>query len=254
MAKELNLKQNLLVEMLQESLTKSEFEALAIKLVKHIKKVDDRTLKSVEQIATQVKNMFDGHKENSNKDFDGHKNESISLIGSRLDRIIKEHNDRMKVVSDKIESVRDGKDADEEMIVNEVLGKIKFPEMPNIKEELSKMGEPIADALESLEGEERLDVKAIKGLKELFKEWKSENKLGGGTGGLRPSPSGVETPAGTLNGTNKAFTVTFTPQFITLNGQALYSGNGYTLTSASGVLTVTLDAAPASGELLRSHY
>ena len=174
----------------------------------------------------------------------------VSESGKSLQAKIAELDNKLANIRDGI----DGKDADEESIIGNVLSQIKLPEIPSIIEDLPKMGEPIRDALELLKEDERLDVSAIKGIKKLIKELTPDGKLGGGTGGLRPSPSGVETPAGTLNGTNKAFTVTFTPQFITLNGQALYSGNGYTLTSASGVLTVTLDAAPASGELLRSHY
>lgn len=55
----------------------------------------------------------------------------------------------------------DGKDADEEKIVGEVLAKIKLPENKVLTPEETR------DMLEALEGEERLDAKAIKNLPEL---------------------------------------------------------------------------------------
>lgn len=69
-----------------------------------------------------------------------------------------------------------------------------------------------------------------------------------------PAPR-VETPSGTMNGTNKEFTVTHKPYFITYQGQTLYEDAGYTVASGTGgLLTLTLDNAPYAGDTLRSHY
>lgn len=64
------------------------------------------------------------------------------------------------------------------------------------------------------------------------------------------STGGVETPSGTVNGTNKIFTATHTPLWITLNGQSLYVNSGFALSG----LTLTLDLAPQPGDVLRNHY
>jgi len=60
----------------------------------------------------------------------------------------------------------------------------------------------------------------------------------------------VETPLGDVNNVNTVFTVSNIPKFITLNGQIVYEDNGYT---RSG-LTITIDSAPFTGNVLRSHY
>jgi len=65
----------------------------------------------------------------------------------------------------------------------------------------------------------------------------------------------TEIPAGTINGTNTAFTLVNTPiansQVIYWNGIALFPGAGdYTISGN----TITLTAAPASGDTLIANY
>lgn len=91
----------------------------------------------------------------------------------------KEHEARiveLQTLLDEIKSieVRDGKDADEEVIVEKVLSQIKLPE---IKEVVLDNAEQLRDKLETLEGEDRLDAKAIKNLPE------SVNTIMAGAGG-----------------------------------------------------------------------
>jgi hypothetical protein len=73
-------------------------------------------------------------------------------------------------------------------------------------------------------------------------------------GGLRPAGTGIETPSGTLDGSNKTFNVTWIPEYITLNGQNIYKDAGYTLGSSGNQLQITLDFAPGASDVLRSHY
>lgn len=61
---------------------------------------------------------------------------------------------------------------------------------------------------------------------------------------------GTETPVGDKDGVNVTYTVSHIPAFLNLNGQIFYEGSGY---SRSG-LTLTMDLAPISGDLFKSHY
>jgi len=72
--------------------------------------------------------------------------------------------------------------------------------------------------------------------------------MGGAT--LNTLSIGIETPTGTQNGSNKEFTVTFKPEYITYNGQLLYEGSGYSYTTNK----ITLDNAPLVTTVIRSHY
>ncbi len=73
--------------------------------------------------------------------------------------------------------VTDGKDADEEIIVEKVLAKIP-------KNEILDTPETIANKLETLQGDGRLDASAIKGLEKFFSKGKdgSMRVIGGQTG------------------------------------------------------------------------
>jgi len=125
-------------------------------------------------------------------------------------------------VDTRLASLRDGRDgeagrdADEENIVNKVLPRIKLPEMPNIKKDIPKLGEPIRDSLELLQGDSRLDINAISGLKKALKGLRKKAGVrlgGGGTSYIGISRHFIDpyVPTGTLNGVNKAFTLTKTP-------------------------------------------
>lgn len=60
----------------------------------------------------------------------------------------------------------------------------------------------------------------------------------------------VETPTGTINGSNTAFTVSNEPKWVLVNGVTYFSGVGYSY--AGG--TITLDFAPVTGSWIRSIY
>ena len=151
--------------------------------------------------------------------------------------------------------VRNGRDADEKKILKKVLKKIKFPEqiIPDSSEQLR-------NKLELLEGEERLDISAIEGLKEILEELKSR-PLGGGGGGfsyiaMKQHIVDGETPSGAINGTNKVFTLASAPNPVNslkvyVNGQRMKSGGeDFTL---SGV-TITFVTALPTGSILLVDY
>ena len=130
---------------------------------------------------------------------------------------------------------------------------IDFPLPANGKDGVEITPEQIRNKLETLQGEEKLHIEDIWQLQDELDELrKLKTNLGGG--GLRPAPTGVETPAGAVNSVNKAYTVNYVPQYITLQGQAIYADNGYVLSSVAGVLTITLDDAPITLNIIRSHY
>jgi hypothetical protein len=70
----------------------------------------------------------------------------------------------------------------------------------------------------------------------------------GGSGGT----VAVETPSGTINGTNATFTVLNTPKWITINGITYYENDGYTLSGLT--ITIVTSIIPLTGSTLRSIY
>ena len=135
-------------------------------------------------------------------------NQKLNSILERHLSKIKEIDNKLKEVDVKMSQVRDGKDVDEEVIVDKVLKKLPEP-----KEDTP---EKIRDKLESLRGEERLDQSAIRGLEEQINELKEQiNKLprmGGGVTDMGVTFSlgrvvKTETPSGAIDGSNKTYTV-----------------------------------------------
>lgn len=70
---------------------------------------------------------------------------------------------------------------------------------------------------------------------------------GSGSGG---STTAVETPSGTINGSNAAFTVAYVPLWITINGLTYYENYGFT--RSNGDLTIDSSLIPATNSVLRS--
>lgn len=108
------------------------------------------------------------------------------------------------------------------------------------------MAEDIRNKLELLEGDERLEIKAIKDLRdELDKIGKRAGRVIG-TANFG-SFVVVETPTGTVNGSNTVFTLTQAPKngglIITQNGQFMRSGTDYTADGNK----ITMTTAPRTG-------
>jgi len=122
-----------------------------------------------------------------------------------------------------------------------------IPVIIPLKEELPKMGEPIRDALEALEGDERLDWTAIKGLEDLIRRLKSNTVMGGGIsmGGLNLHFIDDEEP--TNSGDDLNFTINHPPSPVSSlkvfrNGQRLKLTEDFTFTGQTITLLTALGA------------
>lgn len=90
-------------------------------------------------------------------------NTEISKLQAKFNEEIKKAQDLINEL--KSIEVKDGEDADEEVIVSKVLEQIKLPEY---KEIVLDTAEQIADKLETLKDDKRLDASAIKNLPEFI--------------------------------------------------------------------------------------
>lgn len=92
--------------------------------------------------------------------------------------------DEKKIIEEVIKKIPNGKNVDKKEIIKEVLKEIpkvdetKITETieKNIKTDLPKLGEKIRDGLELLQGENRLDKTAIQGIKEIENKIEKLNK------------------------------------------------------------------------------
>lgn len=156
----------------------------------------------------------------------------MGKINEEVSKFAKEEITKMlSEVQKKLEEVKDGRDgldADEEMILEKATEeatknateniKPLIPKIEDIEKDLPKLGNRIRDGLELLEGEERLDISAIKGLKELLSDLESgikmaTSKISGGGGG-RVTRSYDLSPY--LDGSTKIFTLPSMWRIITI--------------------------------------
>lgn len=178
-----------LLSMVDESLTKEEFVASFKNLIDFVKRVQTKSDADFsglrkEMIALQ-KQLLDENAEDSNELREQLKDITARLVSNvtdMMDKMNKSHKEWEK----RINSIKNGQDADEEKITKRVVTEVStiIPKIEDIEKNLPKLGKPIRDSLELLQGDERLDKSAIKGLdEELKKITVSKGAAGGNTGG-----------------------------------------------------------------------
>src|SRR3990167_6490757 len=99
------------------------------------------------------------------------KKEFIDAFQKVVDLVlqIKAEEKKMYEMDEKMETIKSGKDADEEKIVQDVLTQIKLPKQ---KEIILDGPKELKSKLESLKGDDRINIDAINGLDEEFKRLK----------------------------------------------------------------------------------
>ncbi len=242
MPNEKNLKKltRLLAVMDEDSLTRVEFETafkkvleFVIELKKKNKLVQDnltslfnkRTIELVNANSTKISKL--------EIEFRGIVNKALNEQENGLNFL----RDKVRSIQDGLDGLdgRDGKDADEKKIVKKVLSQIKFPETP----------------------EKVLGMEDIEGLIDKIEEVKLAKRVGGGFSKIHMDGHIIddETPTGTVNSSNKIFTVAKAPNptgslKVFVNGMRMKITEDYTL---SGI-TITFTTAPPTGSILLVDY
>lgn len=173
-----------ILNLLSDSLTKKDFLDAFKAVTEYVKKVDTRTASEVAQIKDMLTSTMERLKELHKEEVGSLESSMSKKMESDMNKMLLEHEAMMAECDKKMAEMKDGEDgmdADEEKIVADVLAKLPPP-----KELAPETPESVRDKLETLEGDERLDKKYIKGLQEeidkLRKEIRSNTPISGGTG------------------------------------------------------------------------
>lgn len=220
-------------------LTNEDFKHSFKAVVEFVLKVQKEQREAVSRLEQTYKNLLEkiGNEHTSNF------NKIETLLQNALAKMGKEHQEFKQVVTKRVDAFEGGQEAKEQRIVERTLAQIEIPKIEELKNDLPIMGTQVRDSLELLQGEERLDISAIKGVDELKTEIKASipNRLSGGGGGVIQSGPRIEIPEGTVNGANVTFTAFKTPLYIIVDGVTYFEGNGYALSGSNGkTLTVTV--------------
>lgn len=255
--------QRLLSLLNPDTLTKEDFLSEFKNVLQKVKDVEDGNKKEFKEIMKLLKDVTDKMSGDSKKSVEDIRLNLQNIFDSSILSLKSEINRKIRQIDVKLSEVKDGKDADEKAILAKLINTIKIPTIDELKDQLPVMGEEVRDALELLQGEERLDAKAISGLEDLIKKIiKSNRNFGGGGSSFSPDSFANhvkygETPTGTVNGVNKEFTLDLCPNPVF--SLKVYVGTGimhldedYTFTASTKKITFV--TAPPTGAVIRVDY
>lgn len=278
------------IDLTKSSLTHDEFLSAFKEVIDHIKKCEDKLSAQIDQKTegaekelAELKNAFQSAVDKVTLEAEKISLENQGTISnikkwamekvselflkSNTNRILTEKlnevDSKLDQVNDKISEIGSFTLPDTSQIALEASKLAQegllslIPKEEPMEMKLPQLGEPIRDALELLPEGEKLKIEAIENLREELDKLEDKIKSGQRMGSiptaarLQNTCSGWVTPTGTLNGVNKAFTVTGVPldktHEVQINGAAYYD---YTVSGS----TYTLTDAPVSTDLLKVRH
>jgi chromosome segregation ATPase len=255
MDKELNNFKSLITNLIG----KEELKAALKEIVKNL---DDKHEGDKTAIFKLVRDAIAAVKEAAELQLADHRTQSDTLDNERatkaqtdLAAAIQTIEAKLAEVDARMAAVRDGLDADEEKILQRLTERL--PKIEEIENKLPSLGERIRDSLELLQGEERLNVEAIDGLKELLEELTKKVSKAGGSSQLlinhwprheQFTMDGVATTVTLAEGVAAQGTAIFGVRW---QGQTLDMTTHYTV---DGNKITLVGITPSSGDIISVTY
>lgn len=146
-----------------ERLTSKDFMEGFQKVVEHVKKTQDLTVGHLTAITKAVNTAAGTLAQGNHGQISALRDQLSASIEEQKKSLDQSHTEALSRLETAIAGIRNGNDADEDVIVGKVLAKIPPPAAPLI-------GEDFRNHLETLHGDERLDKSAIRGIDELEKK------------------------------------------------------------------------------------
>lgn len=236
-----------LAKLLNDGLTKEEFVSSFQNVVDIILKLGERLNGDYDSMRTDLGAFKKAVQEDTSSDIEEIKTASRVAIGSAISSLIADTKARLGKMEDTVSQLRNGKDADEEVMLARL--QALLPSLDDLKNDLPRMGEQIRDSLELLQGDERLDISAIKGWEKLRDDIAAAQKSGkpisfvGGARGvfvyIGGAKKGIVNSLNFAPGTNMSIAYSFVNGLPTITFNS--SGGG-----GSGVTVETPPEAPNS--------
>lgn len=231
-----------ILELLNASVTKTEVMDAFKTLLSFVSQLKQANAEEMSLIKSAVSVMGEKWKEQMQRDIESFKGQALKDIQKAL----REQEQGMKFIYDKVSSLKDGengKDADEQQVIQSVLAQIP----PDVEETPTE----VRDKLETLSGDERLDISAIKGLDERLAGIKQTTPIiygGTGTGGGRLVKS--YDLSDSLNGILKTFSLPAFWRVISVHSSSFpmifRPTTDYTTDAGASTITFTSEVDAAS--------
>lgn len=240
-----------MLKLLNDGISKQDFVKnfdIVIKLVKDLKNYNVTELNAIKSVLVS---NFEKLKETTLSDIENLKTKVVKKLSEVKD-------------GEKSEPGENGVSPDPrqvaELASKQALEAIKplIPTIEDIEQDLPKLGAFIRDGLELLQGEERLKIEAILGLREELDELKklrTQTLGGGGFSRLALNMAFIDDETPTNSGDDLSFTIAHTPSptsslKVYRNGQRIRITEDYTFSGK----TITLLSALTAGEIILCDY
>lgn len=194
------LKFETLLKMAETSATKEDVINIFKKLAGMVETIEKRNLEEMERMQKMYQNLTDKLQNMAM----GNHTSLVEKTNAEMEKLNDKMMSKMMDIDEKVAGLKDGKDADEELIVEEVLDRIDIP-----------AGE-LRDKLEGLKDEDRLNIEAIKGCEEEHKKLMDKieetkksmvgTRMGRFFGGTPHNLLQTIDVSSQINGTNREFT------------------------------------------------
>lgn len=134
--------------------------------------------------------------------------DKVAVMENQLSTLISQNDEKWSKIMSRVSLLKDGVSPDKNEIIREVVSLIPRPKdgKPGLQGS-PDTPEAVRDKLSSLEGEERLDKSAIKGLKEELETLSLKIPRGYTGGGTRSASVQYHDLSASLNGVTKTFTI-----------------------------------------------
>ena len=221
-------------ETLNHIATKEEFVELkeevlraAETLVDFVKKIKEQNSKDIESVKTEINNTA-----NSILNSLSAKNSTeFGVLSVKFEELVQKVDNRLESLKDGL----DGKNADEEEIVKQVIVKLK-------KDKFTK--EEIRDSLEQFGGRDRLKMSSVRGIKEEFDKLKKKikktqvQKNYSVIGHYKSLDQSLITADGTVDNSNVVFGFAYKPVILCINGAFYREGKGWAWDGTNSQVTI----------------
>lgn len=180
---------DLMRQMADDHLGKAEFLKAFEGVLQRVKELDERVTGNVSTLTEQIENRVEDLRQGSESDLASFKSEAQTYVLGEVTRLADLIQGKLKEADDAIAQARALEAPDPETVTQEVLTRIHLPAQ---KEILLDTPEDIRNKLEVLQGDERLDIDAIRDLRKELDDLRALLKKQGSThagllgGGLSP--------------------------------------------------------------------
>lgn len=236
-----------------ERLTSKDFIGAFKQVIDHVKNTQNLTLAHLKAITKAVDDSVGTIAKGNQSQISELRDEMVSSIREHKQALDVSHTEALSRLETTIANVKDGKDVDEAALTEKILAQIPPQSQP-------QLGEDFRNALEALQGDDRLDISAIRGVDDFEKKLTTGPSVIGNNPGIQLADSSgilgrfqtLKFPGATIITSNVDATVTVSGSG-TVTSASIVSANGFAGTVATSTTTPAITLSTSVTGVLKGN-